>query len=136
MEASMRSRRTCLMVALAALATGCATSVGLMPAPETAPAAASGAVNRPPSAKIETSADRASGSGPTYPLRVNAYDPDGDELTIEWSATEGTFTSSTTTRTTWTPGEATTTATITVKVTDSSGATASDTTTIVVSRTP
>jgi hypothetical protein len=124
------------MVALAALATGCATSVGLTPGPETAPGAASGALNRPPSAKIEAGAGSTSGSGATYPLRVNAYDPDGDELTIEWSATEGTFTSSTTTRTTWTPGAATTTATITVKVTDSAGATATDSTTIAVSRKP
>ena len=124
---------TALVCGLMMLSTACSTSVGLMEPASTAPAPARGAVNKAPTAKIDTTAR---GSNTGYQLRVNAYDPDGDTLAIEWSATEGTFSSATTARTVWTPAAETKSATITVKVTDTAGVSASDTTTIVVRAQP
>jgi hypothetical protein len=124
------------MGAIVAASAACSTSVGLMEPPPTAPpgTAATGALNRAPSAKIENQG--AASRGSAFQLRVDAYDSDGDTLTIQWSASEGTFSSATTTRTTWTPAPTTTSATITVKVTDTAGASATDTTTIVVRSQP
>jgi hypothetical protein len=138
MEKSMQSGRAIGMAVLVALGAGCSTSVGLMPGPATAPpsGSASPALNGAPSAKIETGDAKSSGAAATYALRVNAYDPDGETLTIEWSATEGTFSSASTVRTVWTPAPTTASAIITVKVSDSRGASATDTTTIVVRRQP
>lgn len=128
----MRVREAVAMGVMVAMSAACSTSVGLMEPPPTSPpgSSASGALNRAPSAKIENQGAPRAGAG--YQLRVDAYDPDGDTLTIEWSASEGTFSSSTTTRTLWTPTPTTTSATITVKVTDSAGASSSDTTIIAV----
>ena len=132
----MRAKQAVVMGALVAASAACGTSVGLMEPPPTSPpgTTVSGPLNRAPSAKIENQGAARSGAG--YQLRVDAYDPEGDTLTIHWSASEGTFSSATTTRTIWTPAATTARATITVKVTDTSGASTSDTTTLVVRSQP
>ena len=128
----MRAKRLWVMGAIVAVGAACSTSVGLMEPPPTSPpgTTVTGPLNRAPSAKIETQGAASAGRG--YQLRVEAYDPDGGTLTIQWSASDGSFSSTTTARTTWTPAANTTTATITVKVTDEQGGTATDTTNIVV----
>ena len=128
----MRATQAVVLGAIVAASAACGTSVGLMePAPTSPPGTTvSGPLNRAPSAKIENQG--AARSGPGYQLRVEAYDPEDSTLTIHWSASEGTFSSATTTRTTWTPAPTTTSASITVTVTDSQGASATDTTKIVV----
>ena len=128
----MRARLLVVMGVIVLANAACGTSVGLMEPPPTSPpgTTAAGPLNRAPSARIEDQGAARTGAG--YQLRVDAYDPDGDALTIQWSASEGTFSSATTTRTTWTPAPATATASITVTVTDTAGASATATTTIVV----
>jgi hypothetical protein len=128
----MRAKQAVVMGVLVAASVACSTSVGLMEPPPTSPpgTTASGPLNRAPSAKIENQGAARAGAG--YQLRVEAYDPEEGTLTIQWSASEGTFSSATTTRTVWTPGPTTTSASITVTVTDSQGASATDTTKIVV----
>ena len=60
-------------------------------------------------------------------LQANVYDPDGDEVTLEWTATAGALSGASTARTKWTAPAAATSLTITLSVTDSSGASATDT---------
>ena len=60
----------------------------------------SGAVgNRPPSVKIEGASARVT-AGARLNLRANVYDPDGDEVTLHWTASAGTLSGASTARTT------------------------------------
>lgn len=132
----MRAKQAVMLGAIVAASAACSTSVGLMEPPPTSPpgTTASGPLNRAPSARIENQG--AARSGPGYQLRVEAYDPEDGTLTIQWSASEGTFSSATTARTIWTPAPTTTSGRITVTVTDGQGASATATTTVVVRSQP
>jgi PKD domain len=121
------SRRclVCFLLLCGAMPTACRTSVQLADPPMTAPAA--GVVgNRPPSVKIEGVSARVS-AGTRLTLRGNVYDPDGDEVTLQWTATAGTLGGGSTARTTWTAPSAPMSLTITLRATDSSGASSADT---------
>ncbi len=85
------SRRyfVCFLLLCAAMPAACRTSVQLADPPMTAPAAAV-VGNRPPSVKIEGVSARVT-AGTRLTLRSNVYDPDGDELTLLWTATAGTL---------------------------------------------
>ncbi len=76
--------------------------------------------------KIEGASARVT-SGAQLNLRANVYDPDGDEVTLHWTATAGTLSGASTARTTWTAPSTPTSLTITLSVTDSSGASSTDT---------
>jgi len=124
----------CLTVLGVVMAAGCRTTVQLADPPLTAPA--SGAVgNRPPSVKIEGASARVT-SGARLNLRANVYDPDGDEVTLHWTATAGTLSGASTARTTWTAPSTPTSLTITLSVTDSSGASSTDTLSVEVQARP
>jgi hypothetical protein len=125
----MRCRRVvCLIVLSVGVAVGCSTSMKLADAPAAAPAA--GVVgNRPPSVKIEgaPATTREVPAGSRLSLRANVYDPDGDAVTLQWTATAGALGSVSTPRTNWTAPTTATPVTIALRATDSSGASASDT---------
>lgn len=114
---------------------GCHTSVKLADAPRPPPAAA-GVGNRAPTVKIEGVPEAKAVAGATVTLRANAYDADGDRLTLAWSVSAGTVSNATTPRTVWTAPSNPAAVTITLRVTDAAGATATDTLSVVVSAKP
>jgi len=71
-------------------------------------------------------------SGISSSLRATATDPDGDSLTYQWSAAQGSFSSSTSESTTWNAPLQPATVLATVTVRDSRGASASATVTLTV----
>jgi len=82
------------------------------PAPEPPPAAP---VNRPPTVRVDCNPCALEGGGAAT-IRADATDPDGDTLTITWSATGGTIADTRAAMTQWkadtTPGPVTLTATV------------------------
>lgn len=131
------SRFMCLALLGVLASVGCRTTVGLTDGPPAAPMA--GAVgNRPPSVKIEGASERGSevAAGTRLTLLAEVYDADGDEVTLAWSASAGTLSGASTPRTRWTAPATATSVTITVRATDSRGASATDTLSLVVQAKP
>ncbi len=107
------------------VAAGCRTTVQLADPPLTTPPAAA-VGNRPPSVKIEGASGPVT-AGTRLTLRANVYDPDGDGVTLHWTASAGTLSGASTARTIWTAPSAPASLTITLQATDSTGASATDT---------
>ena len=105
-----------------ALAAG-ATTTGTGPAPPAAP------VNRPPVVRVDCNPCALEPGGKAT-LRADATDPDGDALTILWSATGGTIADTRTAITQWTAETAPGLVTFTATVDDGRGGRATDTVTI------
>jgi outer membrane protein OmpA-like peptidoglycan-associated protein len=97
------------------------------PAPVAAPPAAP--VNRPPTVRAACMPCVLEPGG-TATLRADVTDPDGDPLTIMWSATGGTMTDTRTATTQWAAETAPGLVTFTAAVDDGRGGRASDTVTI------
>ena len=85
--------------------------------------------NRPPTVKARCEPCTVE-VGKTSTVTADASDPDGDALTYRWSAPAGTFTSATTRQTPWTAPMQEGPVPATITVTDSKGATATDSVTI------
>lgn len=74
-------------------------------------------------------------TGQTSTVRASASDPDGDSLTYQWSAPQGTFSNATASSATWTAPDDAANVTVTVTVQDGRGGSASATLSIQVTRT-
>lgn len=97
----------------------------------------------PPAARVNRSPDLGVGitcnpcvvePGATSQLTATATDPDGDAVTLTWSAPQGTFSSTTGPSTTWTAPAQPANVPVTVVATDTGGGKATATTTIQVVR--
>ena len=115
---------------LQALLVAC-TTARLQPAPATAPVNGHIEGNRPPT--VTAGADPTTiGPGGQVTLSSEVYDPDGDHLTLRWSAPAGTFTNPTGSRTYWTAPSTAGSITITMTVDDGRGEATKATVTVTV----
>jgi hypothetical protein len=102
------------------LLVACNTSARLQPPIETAPANTNIAGNRAPT--VSAAADPTTiAPGGQVTLSAEVYDPDGDRLTIKWSAPSGTFNNPAGARTYWTAPDKAGAVTITITVDDGRG---------------
>ena len=104
------------VVALPALLMAC-TTARIQPPIQSAPGTTNLPGNRPPT--VTAGADpTATTPGGQVTLNAEVYDPDGDKMTIQWSAPSGTLNNPTGARTYWTAPQATGPVTITISVSD------------------
>jgi len=131
------SRFMCLALLGVLASMGCKTTVGLTDGPPAKPIAGVTG-NRPPSVKIEgaSGAGASVAAGTRLTLLAEAYDADGDEVTLTWSASAGTLSGTSTPRTQWTAPATPASVTITVRATDSRGASVTDTVSLAVQSKP
>ena len=108
--------RLLALVALPALLMAC-TTARIQPPIQSSPGTTNLPGNRPPT--VTAGADPATTTpGGQVTLNAEVYDPDGDQLKIQWSAPAGTFNNATGARTYWTAPQATGPVTITIAVDD------------------
>jgi hypothetical protein len=90
---------SCALPFVVSLASGC--HARLAPVPVLEPPTATVAGNRPPTITIASDSPSVT-AGKTVTLSAEVYDPDGDKLTLKWSAPSGRFNNPSGTRTYWT----------------------------------
>jgi hypothetical protein len=104
------------VVALSALLMAC-TTARIQPPIQSSPGTTNLPGNRPPT--VTAGADpMTTAPGGQVTLNAEVYDPDGDQLKIQWSAPAGTFNNATGARTYWTAPQTTGPVTITIAVDD------------------
>jgi outer membrane protein OmpA-like peptidoglycan-associated protein len=105
------------------------------PAPPPTPAPVAAPVNRPPTVKAQCDPCTVEVGGRSQ-LTANAQDPDGDQLTYQWTTPAGKLDQATTPKPMWTAPMVEGPVPVTVTVSDGKGGTATDTVTIQVVRKP
>jgi outer membrane protein OmpA-like peptidoglycan-associated protein len=105
------------------------------PPPPPPPAPVAAPVNRPPTVKAQCDPCTVEVGGRSQ-LTANAQDPDGDQLTYQWTTPAGKLDQATTPKPMWTAPMVEGPVPVTVTVSDGKGGTATDTVTIQVVRKP
>jgi hypothetical protein len=119
---------------VAAMAIGFASAgchARLAPVPAVIEPGPGPAGNRPPTVKASADADHVAPSGRVI-LTAEAYDPDGDHVSLQWSAPAGAFSNPTGGRTYWTAPATAGPTVITVTADDGRGLTSSSSVTVTV----
>jgi len=106
---------------------GCHARLAPVPAITTPPTVV--AANHPPTVTAHAEHTTVK-PGDRVTLSADVYDPDGDHLSIQWSAPAGTLNNPTGARTYWTAPEASGPVAITIRVEDGRGESASATVTV------
>jgi hypothetical protein len=121
-----------ILVVLSLVQAGC--HARLAPAPMMPPPSPV-AGNHPPTVSVSADGDHVAAGGHRT-LSSTVYDPDGDRLSLQWSAPAGSFSNPTGGRTIWTAPATSGPVTITLRVDDGRGGATSESVTITVDAGP